>query len=386
MNMYFEESDYNLDNYEAQFVEKKERLEALFSPFIKECDLQVEIFKSKIKNYRMRAEFRIWHEGDDFDFVMFDKEKNEIIKINNFPVASLIINSAMKELKILIKKNGELLKRKLFQIDFLSTSTHEILISLIYHKKLDDEWIDCAKSLSVELEGILQERFHTSAKVKIIGRARKQKIVLTDDYVVEEFTKDGKVLRYKQVENSFTQPNYSVAEQMLSWADKKTKGEKFKDLLEMYCGNGNFSLYLASNFNRVLATEISSSSVDAAQFNIAVNDISNVSILRLSAEEFTEAIKGTREFKRLRGIDLKTYQCETILVDPPRSGLDDQSLSMVSGYKKIVYISCNPDTLVENLEVLTKTHQVTSLALFDQFPFTHHMEVGVTLEQRVAPH
>lgn len=378
--MYFEETSYNLENYELQLAEKKEKLVALFSPFFTNNHIHLEIFKSQIKNYRMRAEFRIWHESDDFFFVMFDKEKNEIIKLETFPVASLIINFAMKELKSLIKMKGDVLKRKLFQVDFLSTSTHEILISLIYHKNLDGHWSEVAKNLADELEVALRQKYHSDAKVKIVGRARKQKIVLSDDFVIEEFSKEGKTLRYKQVENSFTQPNFSVASQMLFWTDQQTKGEGTRDLLEMYCGNGNFSLYLATNFKRVLATEISSSSVDAAQFNIAINDISNVAILRLSAEEFTEAIRGTREFKRLRGIDLKSYHCETILVDPPRSGLDDQSVMMVAGYKKIIYISCNPDTLVKNLEVLTKTHKIKAYALFDQFPFTHHMEVGVVLE------
>ncbi|TOJ95044.1 tRNA (uridine(54)-C5)-methyltransferase TrmA, partial [Vibrio parahaemolyticus] len=69
--------------------------------------------------------------------------------------------------------------------------------------------------------------------------------------------------------------------------------------LELYCGNGNFSLALAQNFDRVLATELAKPSVVSAQYNIAANKIDNVQILRLSAEEFTQAIEGKREFRRL---------------------------------------------------------------------------------------
>jgi 16S rRNA G966 N2-methylase RsmD len=151
------------------------------------------------------------------------------------------------------------------------------------------------------------------------------------------------------------------------------------DLLELYCGNGNFSLALARNFDRVLATEIAKPSVAAAQYNIAANHIDNVQIIRMAAEEFTQAMNGVREFNRLQGIDLKSYQCETIFVDPPRSGLDSETEKMVQAYPRILYISCNPETLCQNLETLSQTHNVTRLALFDQFPYTHHMECGVLL-------
>lgn len=179
---------------------------------------------------------------------------------------------------------------------------------------------------------------------------------------------------HRQVENSFTQPNAAMNIQMLEWALDVTKGSK-GDLLELYCGNGNFSLALARNFDRVLATEIAKPSVAAAQYNIAANHIDNVQIIRMAAEEFTQAMNGVREFNRLQGIDLKSYQCETIFVDPPRSGLDSETEKMVQAYPRILYISCNPETLCKNLETLSQTHKVERLALFDQFPL--HAPYGV---------
>ncbi|MFA0154436.1 methyltransferase domain-containing protein, partial [Vibrio sp. 10N.261.46.C10] len=88
------------------------------------------------------------------------------------------------------------------------------------------------------------------------------------------------------------------------------------DLLELYCGNGNFSLALAQNFERVLATELAKPSVESAQYNIAANKIDNVQIIRMSAEDFTVAMEGKREFRRLQqaNIDLKSYNCNTIFV------------------------------------------------------------------------
>lgn len=104
----------------------------------------------------------------------------------------------------------------------------------------------------------------------------------------------------------------------------------------------------------------------------------------MSAEEFTEAMEGKREFRRLKdaGVDLKSYNCNTIFVDPPRAGMDDDTCRMVQGYDRILYISCNPETLKQNLEILGETHKITRFALFDQFPYTHHMEAGVMLERK----
>lgn len=217
--------------------------------------------------------------------------------------------------------------------------------------------------------------------VHLIGRATKTKIELDQDYIDERLPVAGKEMIYRQVENSFTQPNAAMNIQMLEWALDATKASK-GDLLELYCGNGNFSLALARNFDRVLATEIAKPSVAAAQYNIAANHIDNVQIIRMAAEEFTQAMNGVREFNRLQGIDLKSYQCETIFVDPPRSGLDSETEKMVQAYPRILYISCNPETLCKNTETLSQTHNVSRLALFDQFPYTHHMECGVLLTAR----
>lgn len=79
--------------------------------------------------------------------------------------------------------------------------------------------------------------------------------------------------------------------------------------------------------------------------------------LRLSAEEFTEAYLGKREFRRLQeqGIVLADYRFSTIFIDPPRAGVDEETLKLVAQFDNIIYISCNPITLRANLAVLNRT-------------------------------
>lgn len=357
-------------DYALQLAEKTDRLKAMMAPFNAP---EPEIFSSPESHYRMRAEFRVWHDNDDLFHIMFDKETKERIRVDQFPVASQLINDMMATLLPLIKQN-ELLRHKLFQIDYLSTLSNKLIVSLLYHKKLGEEWTAEAKAL----KAVLMEK---GFDLQLIGRASKTKIMLDNDYVDEVLPVNGKNMIYRQVENSFTQPNAQVNIKMLEWAIAATQNST-GDLLELYCGNGNFSLALAQNFERVLATEIAKPSVAAAQYNIEANNINNVQIIRMSAEDFTQAMQGVREFRRLEGITLTDYQCNTIFVDPPRSGLDDKTVELVQGYERILYISCNPETLCDNLAVLNKTHKIEKLALFDQFPYTHHMESGVLLTRR----
>ena len=358
------------EQYEDQLAEKVARLTSMLVPF---SAPEVEVFRSPVSHYRMRAEFRIWHDGDDLYHIIFDQQTRQRIRVDSFPAASELINRLMPRL-IDAVRDLRVLRFKLFQIDYLSTTSGQVVVSMLYHRKLDDEWQQAATALrdTLRAEGY---------DLQLIGRATKTKICLDRDYVDEHLTVDGREMIYRQVENSFTQPNAAVNVKMLEWALDTTRNAS-GDLLELYCGNGNFSLALARNFRRVLATEIAKPSVASAQYNIAVNQIDNVQIIRMAAEEFTQAMNGERSFNRLEGIDLQSYECETIFVDPPRSGLDDETVKMVQAYPRILYISCNPQTLCDNLATLSATHDVTRLALFDQFPYTHHMECGVLLTRR----
>lgn len=358
----------NPANYAAQLEEKRKKLKELFTTF---ATPELEVFASEPSHYRMRAEFRVWHEGVDLYFYMFDKEKDQNIRTEQFLPASVLINEMMLALMYELRPN-QVLRQKLFQVDFLSTLNGEILVSLLYHRQLGADWIDEAYKL--------KEKLSSKFNVNLIGRARKQQIVIDQDFVLEQLPINGKILTYKQIENSFTQPNGKVAIKMLEWAIDVTKNSN-GDLLELYCGNGNFSIALAPNFRSVLATELAKPSVEAAQFNIAANNIKNLQIIRMSAEDFSDAMAGKREYTRLKGIDLKSYECNTIFVDPPRAGIDPNTLALVKSYERILYISCNPITLIANLATLCLTHQIKRFALFDQFPYTDHMECGVLLER-----
>ena len=357
-------------SYQQQLDAKVERISAQFAEY---QPPELEVFSSPEQHFRMRAEFRIWHTEDDMFYAMFERDENnnkKVIRIDEFPVADRSINALMPLLLAALKAEP-ILSNRLFEAHFLATLKGEMLVSLVYRCPLTAEWEVAAKAISEQLN------------IKIIGRSRGQKVILTDDYVVEELTVFDRKYQYKQIESSFTQPNAQVCQKMLEWACNAAQ-QSDKDLLELYCGNGNFTLPLSTRFRRVLATELAKSSVYAAEWNIQQNGIDNIQVARLSAEEFTQAYNGERVFRRLQEakIDISTYDFDTVFVDPPRAGIDYETLKLLQRFERILYISCNPDTLHDNLKMLSETHKITKFALFDQFPYTHHVESGVLLEKR----
>lgn len=358
----------DITNYPAILEKKAGAVAELFS------DLALPtptVFPSEPIHYRLRAEFRLWHDKGSAYYAMFDPAEPKVpVKVDQFAIASKAIYDLMP---LLLEKlnSQETLSKRLFQVEFLSTLSGDMLVSLIYHRRLDEEWELLARELANNL------------KIQIIGRSKKQKLVLDRDYVLEELQIDNKRYLYHQYEGGFTQPNGKLNATMISWAKTHAGENAHADLLELYCGNGNFTIPLATQFRKVLATEISKTSVKAAHENFALNEATNIEVLRMSSEELSSALNKERVFHRLRHIDLDSYNINTVLVDPPRAGLDDNTRHLIAGFANILYISCNPETLHRDLQILSQTHTVEAFALFDQFPYTHHMESGVFLKRRV---
>ncbi|MDD5372332.1 MAG: tRNA (uridine(54)-C5)-methyltransferase TrmA [Sulfurimonas sp.] len=350
--------------YEHQLALKLELNQERFLPFYSG---DISVFESPHTHYRSRSEFKIWHDGETLYYAMNHIDKKGIVFIDECPQVSRPISVLMPKLLKAVKERN--IGFKLFGVDFLSSKGGEIAVSLLYHRALDNEWRELASEIAAELN------------IYIIGRSRGQKIVIGQDFVTEILNVDGEEFRFNYIENSFTQPNSQVNEQMIAWA-LKNLFRADTDLLELYCGAGNFTIPFAKKFRKVLATEISKSSINAAKSNMLLNDVHNIEFVRMGVEEFVQALDGVREFNRMKDIDLKLYNINTIFVDPPRSGMDEDTCKFAARYENIIYISCNPETLARDLAILCQTHTVCDMALFDQFPYTHHAEMGVKLTRK----
>jgi len=231
---------------------------------------------------------------------------------------------------------------------------------LIYHRSLDESW----EAEALKIQNALSD-------VSIIGRSKKAKVLVGDEDLEITYEINGSSFKILQNDLVFFQPNIYLYPLMMEFITGRLQSPK--DLLELYCGCGGFTLTLASRFNKIFATENNRHSIRLLKESIELNGISNIEMARLSDNETASALSKERLFRRLEHIDLDSYDFSHILVDPPRGGLSEETISLSKGFENMIYISCNPETFIRDLEKLNR--EIKSIAVFDQFANTQHLEV-----------
>lgn len=353
--------------YEEQVEFKKGFIRREFEPFY---NGEFEFFASQRAGYRTRAEFGIWREGEELSYTMHGAKAKRVF-IDECPKVAAPIANLMPRLLGALAKN-QILKEKLFGAEFISCASG-ILATLLYHKRLGEAEQGEIESLAREFVG---------HRVTIAARAKGQKLLSGELNLQDRLNIGDKIYKFTFGDGAFIQPNTAVNEKMIAWA--KDCVERGADLLELYCGHGNFTVAMAEKFKRVLATEISKSSIANALKNCELNGVDNIKFLRMSAEELISAFGREREFNRLRELDIFSYDFSHVLVDPPRAGLDASVINFIKNYENIVYISCSPQSLKRDMAQLDATHEAVKFAVFDQFANTAHIECGVLLRSKNA--
>ena len=301
--------------------------------------------------YRSRCEF-----GYKNNFYTMYSPSGEIVYLNTFAIARPFIQALMPKLLNQINKSN-VLKTKLFQINFRSNRKNRVLVSLIYHKLLDDK----IKGLADKIANILDISINLRSKNNLYS---------THCDLLEDDIENLETILY-QTDQSFYQPNYFHMPEMVTKAMSFIKDPK--DLLELYCGSGTFSLPMRKLFNKIFATENNRQSIRCLNKSIDEQNIKNIFHARLSAEEVSELFAG-RVFKRMNGINISDFNFSHVLVDPPRAGLDKNVISLISKFKNIIYISCNYETYERDVKNL-KGFTIKNIEIFDQFPNTKHLEI-----------
>ena len=172
--------------------------------------------------------------------------------------------------------------------------------------------------------------------------------------------------------DTFFQLNTKQAEKMASLVLKKAKLSFKERVLDAYSGIGLLGLYLAHNSKEVVGIEYNPSSVELANKNAKLNKINNAKFYQGDSGELLEKLIN----------DGETF--DVIVVDPPRTGLDNRFIEALVKAKanKIIYVSCNPSTLAKNLDVLSQYYNVNSITPFDFFPNTALVESVTLLVKR----
>ena len=320
---------------------------------------KIDVYLSPPIHYRMRCEFSYKNNS----YVMFDKN-NDYILMDKFNIASESIYNIQPKLLKLINEN-QIISKNLFQVNFRSNNDGDILVTLIYRKPIND---DLCKSI---------DKISKSLGIMINVRSKKKlyKTHAIDFY--ERFNSKSLNLKIFQSDKTFFQPNKYIYPKMYEFIENIIDSPR--DLLELYCGVGSFSLPLSYKFKKVFASENNRESINMLNKSLVINNITNVCVARLNAEEVIEVFSGKR-FNRMKDIKIDEYSFSHILVDPPRCGLDNNVIKLINNFENLIYISCNPDTYINDLKLL-KNFKIKDIAIFDQFTNTDHLEIVSILKK-----
>lgn len=177
-------------------------------------------------------------------------------------------------------------------------------------------------------------------------------------------------LKFKVSAFSFFQTNVDAVERLYSYAVSLIDDFENKEVFDLYCGTGTITQVLARKAKEVIGIELVEEAVEAAKANAALNGLDNCRFLAGDVFEVLDSLPD---------------KPEVIVVDPPRVGISSNALEKIIGYgvKQIVYISCNPKSLADNLYYMQYYgYEIKSVKPFDNFPGTKHVETVVQLVRK----
>ena len=349
---------------------------------------EVELGLSRVESFRSRARFQIVRRrkdddrGDDEDasslsYAMWDGGGPNVM-VEDFPMATEEIRRAMPRTLCAVRKRRSV-RDGLEAAHFLASVWEgSLLITLVYSKPIDaEEWLKEAREVCQEI----------GERVELVGRSKGAVARTGRDHVVEtyEVGDDKRLLSYKHTEGAFSNPNRDVTIATMEFlcSCARSFGAADASLLEMYCGNGNHTCALASVFKRILAVEINPKLVDAARESCAMNGVTNAEIVLADSQNVSKRL--TRgQFTDATGASVSPKDFAAVLVDPPRAGLDDDTLKLVAEFDHVLYVSCGPENFFRNFEAgMAKTHAIERFIILDHFPYTQHVEIAAYMKRVV---
>ena len=147
-----------------------------------------------------------------------------------------------------------------------------------------------------------------------------------------------------------------------------------EEVIDAYCGIGTIGLVAAKHAKKVIGVELNGDAVRDAKVNAKENQIQNAEFYKGDAGEFMEAMAA------------KGQSVDVVFMDPPRAGSDEKFMTSVAkmGPKRVVYVSCNPETLARDLKFMKKKgYRVEKIQPVEMFPFTNHLETVVSLKKNI---
>ncbi len=292
-----------------------------------------EIIKSdKQYNYRNKVSLKVNNNKIGY----YESKTHKLIEIEKCFLLNDEINRLIKNLDVLKIKNGNLIIR---------TNYHDELL------------------LIIETNDKIEDFRELIEKFKISGIIVNKKVVYGSDYIIDKINN----YLFKISYDSFFQINPYICSKLFDLIKENTFNSK--NILDLYCGVGTLSINASENNTKVMGVEIVKDAIDNAIFNAKLNNVNNMKFICSDTKNIIDKI--TKDF-------------DTVILDPPRSGVDILVLNRIikEGITKIIYVSCDENTLVRDLNILLQDYNIKEFKLLDMFVNTEHVESFVVLQKK----
>ena len=346
-------------NYEETLNIKQKNVQNIVDKTFKDKNIKVEktIGMGNPYHYRNKAQYPVGLDKTGQPIIgVFAQRTHEIISIYKF--------IKEKNVPVYNETTGEGLLRHI--VIKVGLRTHEIMCILVINgKKIPYE---------AELTEMLVKEYDVKTIVKNINKKNTNVILGHENIVIHG---DGYIYdilgdyTFKISPMSFYQVNPVQAEVLYNTALEMANLSKEDILFDLYCGIGTIGIFASSYVKKVYGIEIVEQAIEDAKENAKINKIDNIEFYAGDVEKI---------FTNL--MEKKQVYPDAIIVDPPRKGLDENTINNILAVepKKVVYISCNPATMVRDMKMLSEKYEVGNIQPVDMFPFTSHIECISLLE------
>lgn len=362
-------------DYDETLNIKQEKVQNLVNKTLKnKIEVNRTLGMGNPYNYRNKAQYPV---GTDKSgrpiFGIFANRTHEIIPIQECHIQKRIsceiadfVLSEMEKFNISVynEKTGKGLVRHI--ITKVGVITNEIMVIIVINGKEMPHELTLANNIIDKFPQVKTVVKSINMKNTNVIMGQKNFSIVGRGYITDRL---GDFV-FKISPMSFYQVNPVQAEALYNIAIEKANITKDDVVCDLYCGIGTIGIFASKFAKKVYGIEIVSQAIEDARVNANLNKINNIEFICGDVEEaFDELIKKEK------------VKPDVIIVDPPRRGLDVKTIGNIMKLKtsRVVYISCNPATMVRDLKLMEELYEVVEVQPVDMFPFTSHVETITVL-------
>ncbi len=356
--------------YEETLKMKQNAVQSLVNKTLKnKIEVEDTLGMENPYHYRNKAQYPVGLNKDGKPVIgVFANRTHEIIPINTCFIQNKQTEEIAKYIfEFLVKNNISVYNEKTQKglvrhiVTKIGIKTNEIMCILVINGKEMPKEKEIVEELTNKFKNIktIVKNINTKNTNVILGN---ENINLFGDGYITDILGEYK---FKISPMSFYQINPIQAEKLYNLGVESANITKNDVVFDLYCGIGTISLFMSKFAKKVYGVEIVEEAIVAAKENAKMNNVDNTEFIAGDVEKVLDEL-----------VNVKQIMPDIIMVDPPRRGLDNTSIENIKKVrpKKVVYISCNPATLVRDLAKLEEIYEVKQITPVDMFPFTSHVE------------